>query len=401
MTKYNTIKFFIASPIIWLFTGFLFVPGSDKIIVPLTILSMFLSISKYKLAIAKKNINSIILLIILLSIAYGGISYVTHGFSSNEIRALSVSFLFFLFTSKDIINKQQLSILIITSSIISFCYLSYQSIILEVHRASYPFNPIPYSAILSIYATYSLFMFFYEKNRLMLLSYFLFVIGIFLTETRGAILALLCSSIFIIIYKVSSSLKLISKKQLIKYSTLSIFIVISVGYIVKDPVLKRYNETIIEVQSIQSGNMETSIGIRLQLWKAALDIFVEKPIFGVGDNHLDYLKQLYNDGKVSKTIVDFGPNHYHNQYLDKLVKTGIIGLLLLILLQSALLISLKFKNTKTTILALSITITFIINSLTDTPFGQGISLVTATMFMNILFNLYYSIDDSIGKPQKT
>ncbi len=395
MIKHNTLKILIAIPIIWLFTGFLFIHGSDKIIVPLTILSISISIGKYKLSLARKNINNRILLIILLSIIYGGISYVTHGFSSSEIRALVVSFLFFTFTPKDVINKEELSKLIILSSIISFIYLAYQSIVLGIERASYPFNPIPYSAILSIYATYSLYLSVYKKSRIMLIPYLLFASGIVLTETRGAMLALFCSSAFIIISLILSSLKAIKKKQLIKYSILSISIVLSIGFLIKQPLVNRYNETINEIQSIKSGNLNTSIGIRLQLWKAAIDISLEKPIFGVGDKHLDYLKKLYENGRVSKTIIDFGPNHYHNQYLDKLVKTGIIGLALLIALQASLLMTLDLRDTSIRALAISITMTFILISLTDTPFGQGISLLTAAIFINILFNLYHSNDDNV------
>ena len=71
-------------------------------------------------------------------------------------------------------------------------------------------------------------------------------------------------------------------------------------------------------------NLNTSSGVRVQMWKAALLIFKEHPILGVGlNNYDDALLALYKKGLVSKLVIVFA--HAHNEYVCALATGGVVG----------------------------------------------------------------------------
>lgn len=85
------------------------------------------------------------------------------------------------------------------------------------------------------------------------------------------------------------------------------------------------------VQFIDGENLDTSLGIRFQLWSSAWDAFQKKPIFGWGNNGIRQIhKQQLEQGKISEFIYNFN-YHAHNQFLDEMAKRGIIGLFALCL----------------------------------------------------------------------
>ncbi|MBD1558491.1 O-antigen ligase family protein [Vibrio sp. S9_S30] len=71
---------------------------------------------------------------------------------------------------------------------------------------------------------------------------------------------------------------------------------------------------------------QSSSAVRIELWKAAIYIGKEFPIFGTGYHNLIPEKQkLVDIGIVEKSAVLF--SNAHNQYLDALQERGIIGLM--------------------------------------------------------------------------
>ncbi len=90
----------------------------------------------------------------------------------------------------------------------------------------------------------------------------------------------------------------------------------------------RLNDVYSDIASFSQGNIDTSIGIRLQLWKAALHLFAENPVFGVGaegfSRAMDVLSQ---EGYITSTAAQLGKGEVHNQILAEAVRFGIIGLI--------------------------------------------------------------------------
>lgn len=79
----------------------------------------------------------------------------------------------------------------------------------------------------------------------------------------------------------------------------------------------------------QENNGSTSAGARLDMWKGAILMAQEKPIFGWGVQGVDEKhKEQYEQGLISQYAASF--NHAHNQYFDDLSKRGILGLFALL-----------------------------------------------------------------------
>lgn len=83
-------------------------------------------------------------------------------------------------------------------------------------------------------------------------------------------------------------------------------------------------------QYLDKTNLNTSVGIRFQLWKSAWLSFTEKPLFGWGNHGIrEVQKAQLARGEISQFIYDFN-SHAHNQFLDEMAKRGIIGLFALL-----------------------------------------------------------------------
>ncbi|ASD63973.1 O-antigen ligase family protein [Bdellovibrio bacteriovorus] len=68
-----------------------------------------------------------------------------------------------------------------------------------------------------------------------------------------------------------------------------------------------------------------SQGARIEIWNATWHIFLDHPVFGVG---FEYAVKLYKDYyiKLGQSTV-YIPGHAHNQFLDVLSGSGIVGLI--------------------------------------------------------------------------
>ena len=76
-----------------------------------------------------------------------------------------------------------------------------------------------------------------------------------------------------------------------------------------------------------SANRDTSFGIRLQLWHAAILMFEKSPVVGIGPSKFrDELRVLQGQGIVTQEVVD-GFGEPHNDLLAALAGYGVLGLL--------------------------------------------------------------------------
>lgn len=83
------------------------------------------------------------------------------------------------------------------------------------------------------------------------------------------------------------------------------------------------------VHYFASDNGSSSVGARFDMWKSAVLMAQEKPIFGWGiQNVLEKRKQQHEQGLISQYASQF--NHAHNQFFDDLSKRGSLGLLALL-----------------------------------------------------------------------
>lgn len=119
----------------------------------------------------------------------------------------------------------------------------------------------------------------------------------------------------------------INKKILLGGFTLLALLVGIVATQPKFGVIQRYNEAKEDITKyIEKNNKRTSLGARFDMWENAVLGIQEKPLLGWGSKGYQALKQQQVAEKtMDKNALQF--NDAHNQYLDSLVKRGIIGFL--------------------------------------------------------------------------
>lgn len=90
----------------------------------------------------------------------------------------------------------------------------------------------------------------------------------------------------------------------------------------------RFLEILPNIHSyLSGGDRDTSVGVRLQLWEAAISMFKQNPWLGIGaGNFHSYLVDLANQGAITPFVAEnFGESH--NDFIQALVSKGLIGLI--------------------------------------------------------------------------
>lgn len=124
----------------------------------------------------------------------------------------------------------------------------------------------------------------------------------------------------------------IKERRLLTLS-LAVLFVISVSwlsYVKIDVIHYRIDAIFSDLKSYSQGSYgkDTSIGIRLQLYLAALHLFVEHPIFGIGPGGFaDIMPELISCGELTPAGGAFGASEVHNEILAKCAETGVFGLI--------------------------------------------------------------------------
>jgi len=159
-------------------------------------------------------------------------------------------------------------------------------------------------------------------------SAFMGIIAIVTTGTRGAWLSfLILTAIYIyLVYKhhLAHSRKII----LITIITFTAIIGISAGTsIVQDRIILAKNEA---GQWVDNKSLDTSIGLRLEIWSSALKAVKQHPWFGYGYRNTNPVVANYAGQEAKKIIANF--NHLHNEYLTNFLGRGVLGLLSLLAL---------------------------------------------------------------------
>lgn len=90
----------------------------------------------------------------------------------------------------------------------------------------------------------------------------------------------------------------------------------------------RVDELAGNMSAFQQGNRDTSLGIRLQLFKAAAVIFAQHPVFGVGPEGFALeMEPMQKAGEITSLAAELGKGEVHNELLSKAAGLGIFGLI--------------------------------------------------------------------------
>ncbi|WP_324251646.1 O-antigen ligase family protein [Paraburkholderia saeva] len=81
-----------------------------------------------------------------------------------------------------------------------------------------------------------------------------------------------------------------------------------------------------DLKQYSLGNKDTSVGVRLQLYEAALTLIREHPVVGLGgDGFRDAMNSLAEAGALTPLAAQFGKGETHNQLLAYLANYGVVG----------------------------------------------------------------------------
>ncbi|SDF93729.1 MULTISPECIES: O-antigen ligase [unclassified Duganella] len=108
---------------------------------------------------------------------------------------------------------------------------------------------------------------------------------------------------------------------------LALALVVSTYFIPQTGARERIDEGISDVQHYFNGGPSyTSVGIRLELWRSALQLIEKHPLAGASVPTVRAeLEQLVAEGRAHPYVLDF--DHFHNDLLQVLVYGGVVGLL--------------------------------------------------------------------------
>ncbi|PMH39118.1 O-antigen ligase [Vibrio cyclitrophicus] len=378
----RNLSIFLILPYFIAVTGMLVLDSGDKKLIPFIIISIIMSLFLYKKEQLIKNIKLPFIWLLALLCVYTIFSYYYHGASSREMRALLGSTLFLLFFPYQILTQKVIQWIVLVGSFVVCINSIYFNLYIGIGRDAGYINPIPYAtscALISIIA-FSLLLDDspLKEKALPLMAFLLSLPPIVLSETRGIWLALILSMFFIIVVRCIKTPP--SKKQILFTLIFTAILVYSGVFLFKDKVNERYNSTIYEIERIQSNDFSTSFGLRLQMWMLAPNLIKQKPILGHGQEQRKILKDKLRNDEISKHLYRYASAHYHNQILDKMVKSGAIGLIFLIGLLFLPLIMIKKLPSTDAYIVIGLVSLFFIAGLTDVPFNHS-----QTMMLYLLF----------------
>ncbi|WP_146492009.1 O-antigen ligase family protein [Vibrio sp. T20] len=364
-------------------TGMLVLDGGDKKIIPFFLLSIAVSIFLYKKEQLIKNLQSPFILLISLVCLFTIFSYYYHGASSREIRALIGSTLFLMFFPYNLLSYRVLTWIVLSSSIAIFLNSVYFNVYMGISRDAGYINPIPYATSCALIAIVSFSLLLeqpsFKEKLIPSLAFILALPPIILSETRGIWLAIIISILVIVIFKYIKNPP--SRNKLIVILLTTTVLLFSGAYLFKEKITERYVRTVYEVEQIQSGNYNTSIGQRLQLWQIAPQLIKQKPLLGHGNEKPKLLQDKLKNNEISNLTFRLASHHYHNQFLNKMVKSGALGLILLISILVYPLARVKHLQPLAKYITIGSVTLFFIAGLTDVPFNHPQPLMLYLLFL--------------------
>ena len=189
-------------------------------------------------------------------------------------------------------------------------------------------NRIPYGDVSLLFGIFSILSIGWNKRGenlfiiLKVIAGFSGLYASYLSETRGGWIAL--PVLAILIFSVLSKTKIHHKLMMFAIFLVLMFSAFHLSKIVNDRVHEATSDII---NYVDGKNINTSVGVRFQLWYGSWVLFKEHPIFGVGREEFypDALQDLAKRNVITKQATEYG--HSHNEFFYNMATLGILGLI--------------------------------------------------------------------------
>lgn len=164
----------------------------------------------------------------------------------------------------------------------------------------------------------------FAYQALKILGFIAGVTASFASGSRGGWLAIPIVIAIVVYYKTKGK----SFRKVALTSITATFALVLIFYSINSQFQQRISQLVSETSSLNRGNQDTSIGIRWQLYKAAGEIFISHPLFGVGPGGFALqMAPMADAGKITFMAADQGRGEVHNDILNKAVGMGLGGLM--------------------------------------------------------------------------
>ncbi len=153
-----------------------------------------------------------------------------------------------------------------------------------------------------------------------------FIAGVatsFASGSRGGWLAIpVFIGIFILYNKPKNLLRTVLS------TTVAAIVVATVLFTTVASFNQRVVEMVEDLKVVGTDKRDTDTGVRLQLYGAAIELFIQNPIFGVGPEGFTLnMQPMLEAGKLTPGAAEYGHGEVHNDLLAKAAGLGILGVI--------------------------------------------------------------------------
>ncbi len=162
----------------------------------------------------------------------------------------------------------------------------------------------------------------------------------FLSGSRGGWVLLPVALVYLVVSNTRFSLKTLTGA--------AVLLIFLIGCAASNNAVRehlRINEAINNISQYTNGDKNTSIGVRLELWKSAAIIIKQHPIFGLSKAQRIAEREQQVAAGIIELYTGAETYHAHNEYLEALSLRGLFGLVgLIAMLVTPIFIFMKNKN---------------------------------------------------------
>ncbi|MAQ32242.1 MAG: hypothetical protein CMD26_05900 [Flavobacteriales bacterium] len=243
----------------------------------------------------------------------------------------------FLFKKPNSISSFVLLYTIALTMVVSYTIIKHANFFFDKHSAHYMMSPFfndhtSYGAMIAFFLPFNVALFYVHKNTwirlLSLVMLLILSIGLILSFTRAAWISLFIAFIVFIFLR----LKINRVLLFISPVVLSVMLLLFSGSIIKNLETNKQDssDNLIEhISSMSNISTDASNMERINRWKCALKMFIEKPLYGWGPGTYQFQYSSFQLSKdrtiISSNFGDMG--NAHSEYLSALCETGLIGFL--------------------------------------------------------------------------
>lgn len=327
------ITLLVLAPVVYVLTLMWWIPQGAKYVPGTVIVSLVILVAGRRvLAFEDKGQHPLDLFIKVLWLYVGYIAavYALQGGSWSELRAFICLALYMQFVRRLRLPESWCIGLLMASSFV-LAGLVFSEYLQHESRVGGGINPIPFATVIGmLFLTLYSWILFAEKNLLIKAIALMFalalLVSLMLTQTRGVLIPVLGAVLILPLLSGLAQTGARFRKAVVALSV--VLLAIGSGLVVFNS--DRIEQTIDEVEAVSSGDLSTSVGIRLQLWRSAIPLIADSPIIGYGESYSEALEKLYDQGQLSTELYHFNAAHFHNQFIDTWVKKGVLGLFILV-----------------------------------------------------------------------